>query len=133
MAAGGLAAAGRLSLPGAVGLSVLATLVTDLAWYATGRVGGGRVLSVLCRVSLEPDSCVRQTLRPRPQDCRVASRADAPYTHRGRRISSRIPRGETPGDFLGIGGLEDQGYRLSEVWKFQRDLSTTGRDILAII
>jgi membrane protein DedA with SNARE-associated domain len=61
MAAGGLAAAGRLSLPGAVGLGVLGTLVADLIWYFIGRLGGSRVLGVLCRVSLEPDSCVRKT------------------------------------------------------------------------
>ena len=61
MAAGGLAAAGRLSLPGAVGLGVLATLVADLIWYAIGRSRGARVLGLLCRVSLEPDSCVRRT------------------------------------------------------------------------
>ena len=61
MAAGGLAAAGRLSLPGAIGLGVLATLVADLIWYAIGRSRGARVLGLLCRVSLEPDSCVRRT------------------------------------------------------------------------
>jgi membrane protein DedA with SNARE-associated domain len=61
MAAGGLAAAGRLSLPGAIGLGVLATLVADLIWYTVGRLRGGRVLGLLCRVSLEPDSCVRRT------------------------------------------------------------------------
>jgi membrane protein DedA with SNARE-associated domain len=61
LAAGGLAAAGRLSLPGAVGLGVLATLVADLVWYAIGRSRGARVLGLLCRVSLEPDSCVRRT------------------------------------------------------------------------
>ena len=61
MAAGGLAATGRLSLPGAVGLGVLATLVADLVWYAIGRSRGARVLGLLCRVSLEPDSCVRRT------------------------------------------------------------------------
>jgi membrane protein DedA with SNARE-associated domain len=61
MAAGGLAAAGRLSLPGAIGLGVLATLTADLIWYAVGRLRGGRVLGFLCRVSLEPDSCVRRT------------------------------------------------------------------------
>jgi membrane protein DedA with SNARE-associated domain len=61
MTAGGLAAAGRLSLPGAVGLGVLATLVADLTWYTVGRVRGARVLGLLCRVSLEPDSCVRRT------------------------------------------------------------------------
>jgi membrane protein DedA with SNARE-associated domain len=61
MAAGGLAAAGRLSLAGVVGLSVLATLIADLAWYAAGRVRGAKVLGLLCRISFEPDSCVRQT------------------------------------------------------------------------
>jgi membrane protein DedA with SNARE-associated domain len=61
MAAGGLAAAGRLSLPGAVGLAVLATLVADLISYAVGRSRGARVLGLLCRVSLEPDTCVRRT------------------------------------------------------------------------
>src|SRR5262245_32548035 len=61
MAAGGLAAAGRLSLAGAVGLSVLATLIADLAWYGAGRVRGAQILGLLCRISLESDSCVRQT------------------------------------------------------------------------
>jgi membrane protein DedA with SNARE-associated domain len=61
MAAGGLAAAGRLSLPAVVGLGVLGTLIADLAWYAAGRVRGPQVLGLLCRISLEPDSCVRQT------------------------------------------------------------------------
>jgi membrane protein DedA with SNARE-associated domain len=61
MAAGGLAASGRLSLGGMLGLGVLATLIADLAWYAAGRVRGAQVLGLLCRISLEPDSCVRQT------------------------------------------------------------------------
>jgi membrane protein DedA with SNARE-associated domain len=61
LAAGGLAAAGRLSLPGAVGLGVLASLVADLIWYTVGRLRGSRVLGLLCRVSLEPDTCVRRT------------------------------------------------------------------------
>jgi membrane protein DedA with SNARE-associated domain len=42
-------------------LGVLASLVADLIWYAVGRVRGARVLALLCRVSLEPDSCVRHT------------------------------------------------------------------------
>jgi membrane protein DedA with SNARE-associated domain len=61
LAAGGLAAAGRLSLPVAVGLGVLAALVADLIWYTVGRLHGRRVLGLLCRVSLEPDTCVRRT------------------------------------------------------------------------
>jgi membrane protein DedA with SNARE-associated domain len=61
IAAGALAAAGRLSFPVVVGLGVLGTVVADLVWYAAGRVRGPQVLGVLCRISLEPDSCVRQT------------------------------------------------------------------------
>jgi membrane protein DedA with SNARE-associated domain len=61
LAAGGLAATGRLSLPGAVGLGVLAALVADLTWYTIGRLRGRRVLTLLCRISLEPDTCIRQT------------------------------------------------------------------------
>lgn len=59
--AGGLAAAARLNLAGVVGASILATLIADLAWYGAGRVRGTQVLGLLCRISLEPDSCVRQT------------------------------------------------------------------------
>src|SRR5713226_5512383 len=61
LAAGGLAGAGRLSFPVAVGLAVIASLVADLIWYLAGRLRGSRVLSLLCRVSLEPDTCVRRT------------------------------------------------------------------------
>jgi membrane protein DedA with SNARE-associated domain/rhodanese-related sulfurtransferase len=41
--------------------AVLASLIADLFWYSAGRRFGFRVLSTLCRVSLSPDSCVRQT------------------------------------------------------------------------
>jgi membrane protein DedA with SNARE-associated domain len=61
LAAGGLAAAGKLDLPLALGLSVVASLTADLVWYFAGRLRGSRVLGVLCRISLEPDSCVRRT------------------------------------------------------------------------
>jgi membrane protein DedA with SNARE-associated domain len=61
LAAGGLAALGKLSLPIAVAGSVIASLVADLVWYAAGRLRGSRVVGFLCRVSLEPDSCVRRT------------------------------------------------------------------------
>jgi hypothetical protein len=38
-----------------------AALAADLVWYEIGRRRGMSVLNFLCRVSLEPDSCVRQT------------------------------------------------------------------------
>lgn len=42
-------------------LSILACTIGDLAWFWAGRRYGYRVLKLLCRVSLSPDSCVRQT------------------------------------------------------------------------
>lgn len=42
-------------------LSVLACTIADLAWFWAGRRYGYRILKLLCRVSLSPDSCVRQT------------------------------------------------------------------------
>jgi len=61
LAAGALAGTGRFSFVGSIFLSVLASLVADSAWYALGRVRGIKVLQVLCKISLEPDSCVRRT------------------------------------------------------------------------
>jgi membrane protein DedA with SNARE-associated domain/rhodanese-related sulfurtransferase len=59
--AGAMAAAGRLSAPDLCALAVGACVLGDSAWYAAGRVYGGRVLRLLCRISLSPDSCVAQT------------------------------------------------------------------------
>lgn len=61
LAAGALAGAGKMNLSLAIGLPVVASLLADLLWYFLGRRLGRRVLDVLCRISLEPDSCVRRT------------------------------------------------------------------------
>jgi membrane protein DedA with SNARE-associated domain/rhodanese-related sulfurtransferase len=61
LAAGALAGAGKMNLGMAVGLGVVACLIGDLVWYYLGRQRGAQVLKVLCRISLEPDSCVRRT------------------------------------------------------------------------
>src|SRR6266705_1519525 len=37
------------------------SIVADLIWFYLGRCRGNRVLNLLCRISLEPDSCVRRT------------------------------------------------------------------------
>ena len=41
--------------------AVLACIVPDCVWFLVGRRYGMRVLKTLCRISLEPDSCVNQT------------------------------------------------------------------------
>ena len=61
LAAGALAGAGKINLAMAIVLGVVACLIGDLIWYYLGRHRGRHVLNVLCRISLEPDSCVRRT------------------------------------------------------------------------
>lgn len=61
IAAGTLAGAGKMSLASAVLAPVVASLLADGIWYEMGRRRGGQVLGLICRISLEPDSCVRRT------------------------------------------------------------------------
>src|ERR1041384_5120892 len=61
LAAGALSAAGEFSLPLGLGATVTACLVADAFWFYLGRFRGNQVLNLLCRISLEPDSCVRRT------------------------------------------------------------------------
>jgi len=58
---GALAGAGRLSLWLAVAVAMAGCLAADLLWYTFGRRRGASVLGILCRITLEPDSCVRRT------------------------------------------------------------------------
>ena len=50
-----------MNLMFAVALAFVAVILADLFWYSLGRYRGGRILKLLCRISLEPDSCVRRT------------------------------------------------------------------------
>ena len=61
LAAGALVGFGNLDiLP--IFLSIWsASLMADLGWYFLGRRRGAKVLSFLCRISLNPDSCVIRT------------------------------------------------------------------------
>ncbi len=61
LAMGALAGLGHFNLLTAFALSSLAALSADLVWYQLGRRRGDSVLGLLCRLSLEPDSCVRLT------------------------------------------------------------------------
>ena len=58
LAVGALAASGRVSIPLVLGAIALVALTVDLGWYELGRRRGVGVLARLCRLSLEPDSCV---------------------------------------------------------------------------
>jgi len=61
IAAGVLAGIGQLNFALVFGVSVVASLLSDHFWYQIGRYRGSKVLSLLCRISLDPDSCVRKT------------------------------------------------------------------------
>jgi membrane protein DedA with SNARE-associated domain len=61
LAMGALAAVGRIHTGAAIVLGVSASLIADFIWYGLGRARGTDVLRLLCKISLEPDSCVRRT------------------------------------------------------------------------
>jgi membrane protein DedA with SNARE-associated domain len=61
LAAGALAGTHHLSFFVSLFLCVLAAVAADSIWYALGRIKGIKVLQLLCKISLEPDSCVRRT------------------------------------------------------------------------
>src|SRR5579863_1426719 len=58
---GALARKGDLSDAPILFFGVLACLMADSTWFQIGRTRGAKVLAFLCRVALEPDSCVRET------------------------------------------------------------------------
>lgn len=58
---GALLSRGQYSAATLLLIAVMAALIADLFWYLSGRVYGRRVMARLCRISLSPDSCVRQT------------------------------------------------------------------------
>ncbi|PYJ95619.1 MAG: sulfurtransferase, partial [Verrucomicrobia bacterium] len=61
LAAGALAATDNINWFAALASATFGSLLADLIWFYLGRYGGHRVLDLLCRISLEPDSCVRRT------------------------------------------------------------------------
>src|SRR5882724_5642044 len=61
LAAGALAGTHPINPAAALVLAVTAAISADVIWYETGRRKGIRVLQFLCKISLEPDSCVRRT------------------------------------------------------------------------
>src|SRR6266568_1877661 len=61
LAAGALAGAGKMNWVVALAAAAFGSVVADFIWFYLGRHYGNRVLNLLCRISLEPDSCVRRT------------------------------------------------------------------------
>ncbi|MGH8853617.1 MAG: rhodanese-like domain-containing protein [Telluria sp.] len=59
--AGALSVDGDVSWQLALAAAVGACLICDLFWFRAGRFYGKRILRLLCKISLSPDSCVNQT------------------------------------------------------------------------
>lgn len=58
---GALVKSGHLSSAPILFSGLVACLIADSMWFQIGRSRGAKVLAFLCRLALEPDSCVRQT------------------------------------------------------------------------
>lgn len=61
LAAGALAGEGHLDPFACAGVIVLACAPADYFWYWLGIRQGNKVLSLLCLISLEPDTCISST------------------------------------------------------------------------
>jgi membrane protein DedA with SNARE-associated domain len=58
---GALTGRGDVTVAQVIAVATVASLIADFAWYFAGARHGRRVLRLMCRLSLSPDSCVRQT------------------------------------------------------------------------
>ncbi len=61
MAAGALTWGGHYSAVEIIAVGCAAVVIADAGWYIAARHYGTRVLGLFCRISLSPDSCVRDT------------------------------------------------------------------------
>ena len=61
--AGAWSAQGGAPFASILAAAISACLVADLCWYLAGQRLGSRVLRAMCRLSLEPDSCVSDSER----------------------------------------------------------------------
>jgi membrane protein DedA with SNARE-associated domain len=63
LAAGALAATGKLALAAALGLAVVACVLADWLWYEAGRLRGEKVLHLIHRFAPDPDAADRRAKR----------------------------------------------------------------------
>jgi len=59
--AGAMAVDGGANWPVFLAAAVVACLISDFFWFRAGRYYGRRILRLMCKISLSPDSCVSQT------------------------------------------------------------------------
>ena len=61
LAVGILAATGSMNITSAILIATLACILGDTVWFEIARAKGSIVMRWLCKLSLEPDSCVRKS------------------------------------------------------------------------
>jgi membrane protein DedA with SNARE-associated domain len=61
IATGAVAGSGQLDLFVSIALATGASFLSNALWYEAGRYRGSSVLTALCRITFEPDVCVRKT------------------------------------------------------------------------
>jgi membrane protein DedA with SNARE-associated domain len=61
LVSGALARTGQLKLSSIVLYALAGCLLADNIWFEIGRRFSGKALQYICKMSLEPDSCVRRT------------------------------------------------------------------------
>jgi membrane protein DedA with SNARE-associated domain len=124
LAAGALVGMGELNPAVVAALTSSAALAADLMWYELGRHNGIWVLQLLCKISLEPDSCVRRTedvfARHGARSLLVAkflpglSTAAAPLAGIFRMRRSRFLLLDAAGTAIWVGAFVGLGYAFSD-------------------
>jgi len=61
LVSGALVRTGALSLSPLLTYALLACVIADNVWFQLGKRYSGRALQFICKMSIEPDSCVRRT------------------------------------------------------------------------
>jgi membrane protein DedA with SNARE-associated domain/rhodanese-related sulfurtransferase len=61
LAAGALAGLHKLSLAEVIAVALAACLCADTLWFGLGARRGNAILSLICRLSLDPETCVSKT------------------------------------------------------------------------
>lgn len=52
---------GAIALAAVFAVALTACVIADVAWYLAGRAYGERALKMLCRMSMQPESCLEET------------------------------------------------------------------------
>jgi membrane protein DedA with SNARE-associated domain/rhodanese-related sulfurtransferase len=60
LSAGALAGSGKLSISGILIAAVAGCVLADYVWFQAGRIGGKRVLRLLCTLTADPSYCIRR-------------------------------------------------------------------------